>query len=72
MRMAGEINTRKNIYTKKVISAQLCFIIFSAEAQCVHIGETDFIHIIKASVMVTEPKAGFNGMINMLTSFLKG
>ncbi len=60
MRLAGEINTRKNIYTKKVISAKLCLsrmpIIFSAEAQCVHICVTDFKHIMKISVTVIVPR----------------
>ncbi len=60
MRVAGEINTRKNIYTKKLFQLSYVFsrrqIIFSAEAQCVYICETDFKHIIETSVTVIVPR----------------
>ncbi len=72
MGVAGEINTRKNSYSKKLF--QRSYVLeYLVQKRNVYIFVGLILNnIIKASVTVTEPKAGLNGMTNMLTSFLKG
>ncbi len=76
MRVAGEINKRKNIYITKPVQRNCVshkYQLYSVRRCNVYVFVRLILNnIIKASVTVTEPKAGFNGMTNMLTSFLKG
>ncbi len=76
MRVAGEINKRKNIYITKPVQRNCVshkYQLYSVRMRNVYIFVGLILNnIIKASVTGAEPKAGFNGMTNMLTSFLKG
>ncbi len=60
MRVAGEINTRKNIYTKKLLQRSYVFLedkLYLVRRRNVYVFVRLLLnHIIKASVTVIEPR----------------